>query len=486
MRLAYVHDAPDHPSIDTRWRDPRHLAERGFTDVVVADQMSGALGLVLPQSDNRLVADEMAAITDRIEQAGAMDLGTWIMDDLWTLSIDDSTCPANQEPWDRSAAAFHQLASSFPEVTGFIVRIGERFSSPRTWVRRADPLSCSCPSCADIDIDERRRLIVRFVERVVCSELGLRCILRLWDLGPDGVHADPKRAAAMLEAWEGDERLIFSIKHTQTDYWRYQPWNPTLSTIEAPCLIELQCEREYECIGMVANWLGDLWANGPSECGEQGVAGIANIRPKDWLGTYILPRGGGWSAPHASDDLWADLNVSAAIALTLNPMRDPDSILIEWLREKALPERLAEPLRISGERMLQLRYPSTWRLISDSVWMPAENWMRDDCFVPGALARMATSIVDSGLVSRFLSERSEVTSATAADLSLVSSILEGNVHGRRRHIEGSFALMNDIAAWTESLWVNLLGRAPLDRSQAADTVAMLLAERPLLPFKVLA
>ena len=53
--------------------------------------------------------------------------------------------------------------------------------------------------------------------------------------------------------WGGDPRFFVSIKHTMTDYWRHQPWNPSMTEPGPARLVEFQCEREYEFIGMVPN-----------------------------------------------------------------------------------------------------------------------------------------------------------------------------------------------------------------------------------------
>ena len=105
-------------------------------------------------------------------------------------------------------------------------------------------------------------------------------------------------------------------------------------------LVEFQCEREYEFIGMVPNWMGPEWSQGPIECGEFGRTGLANSRPLDWAGSWIIPIGGGWSNRHVKHSLWADMNVHAALALTIDPERDSSDILSEWISENSLPKEL--------------------------------------------------------------------------------------------------------------------------------------------------
>jgi hypothetical protein len=503
IRLAYVHDAPGQASIKTKWRNPAFLATRGFTDTVVADQMSGATGLALIDADPSIAEPLLDRIESRIAAASAAGLGSWIMDDLWTLSRGFDACPASQEAATAATQAFVSLAERFPNLTGFIIRIGERFDSPRDWVERYDPLACECEKCADIDIDERRRTIVRFAEQTICQNLGKMCILRLWDLGEEGAHAVSGRAAEMLSAWNGDRRLIVSLKHTMTDYWRYQPWNPSLTKTDLPCLIELQCEREYEFTGHTPNWLGEQWANGPVEClgngmnsensepdeaGERGLtksSGFANGLPKDWAGVYVLPRGGGWSGVQAKNDIWADLNISTAIALTNNPNQDPVIILNEWLKSRQLPKKLAPLIARSSDRMLALRYPKVWREFSNSIWMPAENWVRDDTFVAGALARMATTIAAAGRAGAFVAERQNLVDCMASDLKNVKDILSSIDHPDVEFIIESYQFMHRFADWTFGLWSALLAASPIQKSIASELISLRLTNHPIPPFRLL-
>ncbi len=485
IRLAYVHDAPGHTSIETKWRDPAFLATRGVTDIVVADQMSGATGLALIDADPSIAKPLLDRIESRIVAASAAGLGSWIMDDLWTLSRGINACPASQEAPNAAAQAFASLAERFPNLTGFIIRIGERFDSPRDWVERYDPLACECGACTDINIDERRRAIVRFAEKTICQDLGKMCILRLWDLGEEGAHAVNGRAVEMLSAWNGDERLIVSFKHTMTDYWRYQPWNPSLTKTDFPCLRELQCEREYEFTGHAPNWLGKEWARGPAECYEKDLSGFANGLPKDWAGVYVLPRGGGWSGVQVESDIWADLNINTAIALTNNPKQKPERILKDWLESQCLPAELASIIENSAERMIALRYPAVWRELSDSTWMPAENWVRDDTFVAGALASMATMIAAAGKAGDFISERQSIVDSLASDLQNVKEILSNTNHYDTDFIIGSYRFMHRFADWTAALWASLLAATPIQKSVASELISLRLANHPIPPFRLL-
>jgi len=501
MRIAYVHDSPLHEPFQTKWNDLGFLASLGFTDVVISDQMSGCLGLTLPSAPT----DALSSLQTRVAEAGEHGLDAWLMDDLFTLSselLDSATaCPARDELWQASEQAIRSVLSEMADVTGIVVRIGEVFDTERAWEKRANLLHCECIDCAGISQVERRQMVVQMLEKVVCKEMGKRCIFRVWDLGEDGMHADIDMQREVLSVWQGDERFIVSVKHTLTDYWRHQPWNPSIS-LEGPArIIEFQCEREYEFIGMVPNWQGDEWALGPVECGERGVTGLANVRPKNWAGVFVLPTGGGWAARAASDELWAEMNVACVLELCTDPERDPSDILTQWIESMEFPSRirgrLHSLLRKSPELILSLRYSDVWRQVADQRWMPAENWFRDDTFVPGACASIANEVTSSGQARALQQERMQCCEVVAEQQTEAWSLFvddaEGAMHPKAEFIVNSYSFAAKFGEWTATLWDALLEAAEdaedegkqLSRDQAAEIIAARLASNPIPPLRML-
>ena len=471
MRIAYVHDSPLHESLATDYRDTTRLARLGFTDVVISDQMSGCLFGITPE------------LVQRIDSAIDSGLGVWLMDDLFTLPADsEAGCPGRDDSWEITANAIRDVIEAAPQIRGLVFRYGETFESSITDLKRVDILRCECIHCSSMDGISRRRKVVELLESVVCREMGKRCILRLWDLSEEGVHANRFLQSNVLKKWGGDPRFFVSVKHTLTDYWRHQPWNPSIAEEGPARLIEFQCEREYEFIGMVPNWMGPEWSQGPVECGERGWTGIANVRPKDWAGSWIIPIGGGWSSRHASSELWADMNLHTALALTTEPNRDAGEILSEWIMENGLPMESKSLFEKSSELILRLRYLDVWRVIANQRWMPSENWFRDDNFVPGACAIIANTVVEQGMADLLRSERA-LASAMAR-----SHLLEAEQLPNCEHTEfilSSYRWALQFAEWTEETWNQLLDATPLTRTESKELLLRRLEENPLAPLSVM-
>ncbi len=471
MRIAYVHDSPLHESLATDYRNPQQLSSLGFTDVVISDQMSGCLYSTTPE------------LIERIDSAIDAGLGVWLMDDLFTLPADsDAGCPGLQESWDLTAQAIRETIESTPQIRGLVFRYGETFDSSNSALKRVDLLECECLHCSSMDGLTRRRKVVELLESVVCREMGKRCILRLWDLTEDGVHANRMLQGKVLTKWAGDPRFFVSVKHTLTDYWRHQPWNPSIPEGGPARLIEFQCEREYEFIGMIPNWLGPEWSQGPIECGERGWTGIANVRPQDWAGSWIIPIGGGWSSRHASSELWADMNLHTALSLTTNPDRDAGEILTEWLAMNELPLESQSLFEKSSDLILRLRYFDVWRIIANQHWMPSENWFRDDNFVPGACAKIANTVVEHGMEDLLRSERALATAMARSHLTEAEALPECK---HTEFILSSYRWALQFAEWTEEMWTQLLESAPLNRAECKSLLLDLLMQDSMAPLSVM-
>ena len=405
--MAYVHDAPGHESIRTRWRDPTLLAARGFTDVVVADQMSGCLGLAMADVD-------LSEIRGRIEAARAEGLSAWVMDDLLTL-------PAgfDGDVIAKTVELVEALFNALPEVTGLVVRLGETFESPRPWVERRDVFAYDLPG------------ILRALLEAVCIRRGKSLLIRLWTLGEEGLHTSPEAWAGLragLGTWP--EGAMVSVKHTRTDYWMYNDWNPHIATLDVPFLIEFQAEREYEGIGLM-----------PAYPAAELLAGMAEMDNPMWQGYYLIPKGGGWSEPHSADDRWPEANVEAVLA-----------------------GRVDEALCEIPALTRAVFYSEAWFDKHQRQWMPLENWFRDDTFVPGACAGIANALAaDVALREAFMAERAEAAAA----------------------VPEAYAFMRDFAVFAEAMWAALIDAAPLTRAQAKAIIRGRLEATPLGPLRVL-
>ena len=203
-------------------------------------------------------------------------------------------------------------------------------------------------------------------------------------------------------------------------------------------------------------------------------AGLANSQPPNWAGSYIIPRGGGWSEDVASDDFWSAINSDAIVALTINPERNAEDILDSFLERQGFDEKesrasFATLIQMSSDLVLHLRYLPTFQDLSNQIWMPSNNWFRDDTFVPGACAEIANLVSNEGKDDKFRDEREFASIIARTQLTRAQALFDGGRftnHPKARFILDSYQWATRFAELSESMWDDLLSSTPLNREDA--------------------
>ena len=496
MILAYIHDPPAKQSIETRWREPSFLFEQGFTDLVIADQMTGCCSLVMDEADKTSSELSLIELNQRLHDTLNSGLKAWVMEDLFTLSkeVTETTggCPHDELTWQAISANLHSLFERLPDLRGIIFRFGETFET-ESWASRSDPFSCVCDICERLGKIGSLQRIISELEELVCKQLGMYCVIRMWDLGDDGFHTDSQQQSAALANFNENPRLVVSVKHSASDYWRFQPWNDSIQLEGPKRLIEFQCEREYEFLGLVPNWLGNHWATGFPEIDAPKTAGLANSRPPNWAGSYIIPRGGGWSEDVASDDFWSAINSYAIVALTRDPDKKADEILDDFLLKQGFEDEdsrasFATLIQMSSDLVIHLRYLQAYQDLTNQIWMPSNNWFRDDTFVPGACAKISNLVSRAGKSDKFRDERSFASIIARTQLNRAEALFDGGRfanHPKANFILESYRWATRFAELSESMWDELLSSAPLNRDEAKAIIESELEKNPLPPLRCL-
>jgi hypothetical protein len=197
-----------------------------------------------------------------------------------------------------------RLLDEVPGLSGVILRIGE---SDGTDVRDElrTRLHVRCPD----ELNEMLKdLLPEFEKR------GKTLILRTWTVGAHAVGDLMWNAETLRRALEGvdSERLIVSMKHGESDFFRYLPLNPLFREGGCRMMIEVQARREYEGAGEYPSFLGtecEEWSRDLADCPH--VVGVSV-----WCQT------GGWHRFHRrafleedGSDVWIRINTSVVTAV---------------------------------------------------------------------------------------------------------------------------------------------------------------------------
>jgi len=121
-------------------------------------------------------------------------------------------------------------------------------------------------------------------------------------------------------------------------------------------------------------------------------------------------------------------------------------------------------------------------LIANQRWMPAENWFRDDNFVPGACALIANTVSERGMQDLLRSERALATAMARSHLG------EAEALPKCQHTDfilASYRWALRFAEWTEATWSALLDATPLNRMDAKEILLNRLEKDSLPPLSVM-
>ena len=242
---------------------------------------------------------------------------------------------------------YHQLVvrilDDYPQLSGLILRLGECDGHD---VR--DPLR-SRLHLRDGRHANRllRRLLPEFERR------GRDLILRTWTVGAYPIgdliwHRDTlDRTLDGLES----PRLIVSMKHGESDFFRYLPLNPAFHRLRQRKIIELQARREYEGAGEYPSFIG--W---DCERFAQELRDVENM-----AGISVWCQTGGWHRfrrraflENDGSDVWIRLNTRAAIAVFRE--RTPAESAVDCVLGPSRAMAACELLRLSERVMSDLFY----------------------------------------------------------------------------------------------------------------------------------
>ena len=422
LLLDMVHHNPGEPPFQTRFLDPVHLADYGFNGQVFKHLNCvityAATGVdVFPQDspDREWLEAFTSGIVREIAAAKEQGLKVFYHLDLFVLPkrlvehFRDEICDPETgrilldrpRTLELHRVLFDEIAARFPEVAGFIIRVGETYlmdtpfhtgNGPIPRIGEAwtptylyeetlglKPVGEAVWTHAQVDAYAK---LIAFLRDEICEKHGRRLFFRTWDIFPDRLHARLDHYLEVTDRIEPHPLLAFSIKHTALDFWRRVKVNECLRQGRHPQIIEVQCQREYEGKGAYPNYVMDGVINGFEENARK--TGLKDlIDDPQILGVYSWSRGGGWYGPYISNELWPDLNAYVLAGFVRNPQRSEDDIFRQYAVERLGLSgvdivRFRELCLLSARAILKGRHCEAFdRLLGEAV-LPCACWMRDD------------------------------------------------------------------------------------------------------------
>jgi hypothetical protein len=470
LLLDMVHHNPGEPPFQSRFLDPAHLAAYGFNGQVfkhlncVITYAATGLDVFPSGSPDREWLDSFTSgIVNEIAAAKARGLKVFYHLDLFVLPkrlvehYRDEICDPETgrilldrpRTLDLHRVLFDEIVARFPEVDGFIIRVGETYlmdtpfhvgNGPIPRIGEAwtptylygetlglKPAGEAPWTSAQVDAYVK---LINFLRDEICEKHGRTVFFRTWDIYPDRLHARLDHYLEVTDRIAPHPLLGFSIKHTALDFWRRVKVNECLLQGRHPQLIEVQCQREYEGKGAYPNYVMDGVINGFEENEVQ--TGLKDlINDPRILGVYSWSRGGGWYGPYISNELWPDLNAFVLAGFVRNPQRGEEEIFRQYAADKlglrsGDIELFRELCLLSARAVLKGRYCEAFDCLLHESVLPTALWMRDD--------RLGGSL-QLGILFDALAQRGRCDEALAEKEEAVA--LWNNISGLARRIAWS-------------------------------------------------
>ena len=419
--LDMVHHNPGEERFRSRFLDPAHLVDYGFNGQVfkhincIVTFESLGVDVFPADTEERAWLDAFVpGIELEIATAKAAGLMVFYHIDLFVLPkrlvehyrteicdpVSGRILLNRPKTLEIHREMFAELTARFPDVDGYMVRVGETylFDTPHHVGNGPIPRAGdawtptylyhetlgkkeSKPVWTPMQVEAYVEL-VEFLREEICVKHDKMLFFRTWDIFPDKLHACQDHYLEVTDRILPHENLVFSIKHSALDFWRHVKMNQCLTRGKHRQIIEVQCQREYEGKGAYPNYVMDGVINGFEEnavkSGLRDVLGNSLV-----VGVYSWSRGGGWYGPYIPHEFWPDLNAYVLGRYVQDPTLSENDIFDEYaIGRLGLAADDAGRFRrlclLSAQGILKGRHCEAFdRELKESV-LPTACWMRDD------------------------------------------------------------------------------------------------------------
>jgi hypothetical protein len=213
-------------------------------------------------------------------------------------------------------AAIQQMFSTFPQLDGLVIRIGE------TYLQGA-PYHVGSIETKN-DAAHTIIPLMQILREEVCEKLNKKVFFRAW-LSFD---TNEQTYLAVSNGIDPHANLAFVVKHCENDFQRGNPFSKVLGQGRQPQIVEVQCQREYEGKGSYPNYIAHGVIEGFEEHHGQSIR-------QTWanpliIGMFTWSRGGGWAGPYITNELWCDVNAYVLSHWAQTPNRTEEEIFLDY------------------------------------------------------------------------------------------------------------------------------------------------------------
>ena len=196
------------------------------------------------------------------------------------------------------------VLDDFPQLAGLILRIGESDGNDVS-----DPIRTRLHLTTAKETNHLLHLLLPEFEK-----RGRNLILRTWTVGAHRIGDLIWHSGTLAQTLKGVDspNFIVSMKHGESDFFRYLPLNRAFFRVPHKKIIEMQARREYEGAGEYPSFIG-------RDC-ERFAREL--VAAENMVGMSVWCQTGGWHRfrrlaflEEGNRDVWIRLNTAAAIGV---------------------------------------------------------------------------------------------------------------------------------------------------------------------------
>jgi len=278
----------------------------------------------------------------------------------------------NINKWVLLECSINEILTDFPEIDYVIGRFGENYSFFNPYFTGEGPK----------DNAELINVLDRIYDLAV-NKYHKIFIPRTWSMGNHVWHSNQDLYKAIINNVQADSSIYFSVKNTQTDFWRYNRFNPTIGVGNKKQAIEYLCQDGYHFKCSVPYYEVMRMSRGSKEI-DSVETGMKRAKALGIDYTWGWLSADGWCGPYIKREEWLKANIFGFTHLMWNVNESPEELARRWAciefkvpYDSKAADEIADILLISEEMILKAVYFNHFSLMHNG-WLPALNWTRDD------------------------------------------------------------------------------------------------------------
>ena len=383
-----VHHNPGEPQFVTHYDEPGYLKQLGYTGQIPKLSVQCGLtydkaypGLIAEPSEERMWIERNAhSVRLDIEYARRLEMPLYPFTDvlivpksLWErygeeMKVDGKLSIRSERTKEVMRAQIEELFRRYPDLPGFTLRYGETYLVDL-------PFHCGT---TPVNTPEEHTILINLLRDEVCVKRNKTLIYRTWNVGNKGtLHTLLDFYTKATDPVEPHPKLIFSIKHVNSDFIRARPFNTTLGKGKHQQIVEVsvnqaglygRCSHPY----YIGKGVIEGWSEMKEPMGLRDLLGNEKIK-----GVWIWCWGDGGVGPYISNELWNDINEYVLRKWTMDPQKSEEFYFNEYATETlGLKEQELKDFRT----LVMLATDGTF-LGQQSVIVPVFIWWRRDHYL---------------------------------------------------------------------------------------------------------